>query len=89
MFKYTAIRPAECKGLIQLRNRWPVLGPNEDVDGNVWDISAFGGSQGKGWCCAVPQGELHAYYTDTSGQCFSGGVISQTWDAYEWRHTGE
>lgn len=83
MFSYTSYGKADkSEGTISLKRRWPTLGPNEDTDGNMWDIAAFGGQGGKGWCSAIPLGELHEYFTDTTGRGF--GLVSQRWNAYQW-----
>lgn len=75
MFNLTTTNRSEIKGHIEFR-KFPTLGRNTDMNSDIWDVGAII----YGTVCAVPIGELHPYFNDTSGQCF--GFISQSWPPY-------
>lgn len=56
------------------------LGPYWDANGGKWDIRGYGMDADGWWCWAVPSGQLHPYYTDTSGAGY--GWVHQRWEPY-------
>ena len=60
------------------------MGNFVDADGKHWNIWGYAGNEARGrvhgvaW--AVPAGEVHPYYTDTSSGYF--GLVSQSWKPY-------
>ena len=84
--------PCELQGTIRFR-QCPHLGSNDDIDGNRWDVHAILGETVQ----AVPQDNLHDYYTDTSGDICGyfnvgtsgSGIVSQTWKPYNYEIVGK
>jgi hypothetical protein len=81
MFSLTYSTPSEIAGDIRV-NRFLDLhiGSFIDADGKRWNIWGLQGGRDGGIAWAVPEGEVHPYYTDTSGCNF--GMIQQTWKPY-------
>jgi len=68
---------SEIEGTIKVYHAPRGLGILTDIDGKRWDIRGIIGR----YVQAVPENELHPYYTDTSG-CTNFGLVSQTWKPY-------
>ena len=83
MFQLTYTTPSEIKGAIRLTDPFKQLrlGTITDAEGKRWDIRGYGSNAEGWWAWAVPLGQLHQYYSDTSGMGF--GLVHQTWHPYK------
>jgi len=81
MLNISSITPAKPVGVITLNKPILGLGVVTDVEGNKWDIGAFGGNSKKKWASACPLNQLHPYFSDTSGRSYR--TVFQKWKAYE------
>jgi hypothetical protein len=77
----TMNRPAPIEGEIELEEFPQHLGPITDTSGQRWDIHGIFRNGNRCWVQAVPENQLHPYYTDTSSGMWCG-VVSQTWKPY-------
>ena len=83
MFNLSCTEEAELAGVIRHRKgEHPMrLGPYTDMDGNRWDIRIlFSPGFKGGWAAACPNGNLHPYFSDTSGASY--GMVMQRWEPY-------
>ena len=81
-FSLNTSSPCEFQGTIRLKKMPSALGTYKDLDGNTWDIHGiFNGPKYGPWVQAKPFGELHPYFTDTSGRGFSDTTGSGHYDS--------
>ncbi len=86
MFRMSYDSPCTIQGTIKLKKPVDSLGTVIDIHGVRWNIYGYYSRYDKGKPLqqivqAVPESQMHPFYTDTSA--FSGyGVVSQEWLPY-------
>ena len=84
MFRLSYDKPCELQGTIQLREPISSLSTVIDIHGVRWNIYGYSSRYDKGKVIqmvqAVPESQMHPFYTDTTGRGY--GVVSQEWLPY-------